>query len=37
MGRVIASLAARFAVINTDGTAQRHNLAGSLGSQGSGD
>ncbi|RRO10709.1 hypothetical protein [Pectobacterium aquaticum] len=37
MGRVNASLTARLAVMNTDGTAQRHNLAGSLGSQGGGD
>ncbi|MFJ5365228.1 hypothetical protein ACIPR9_08910 [Pectobacterium punjabense] len=37
MGRVNASLAARLAGRNTDGTAQRHNLAGSLGSQGGGD
>ncbi|QDX97464.1 hypothetical protein EGD00_10785 [Pectobacterium carotovorum subsp. carotovorum] len=37
MGRVIAPLTARLAVIHTDGTAQRHNLAGSLGSQGGGD
>ncbi len=37
MGRVNASLVARFAVMNTDGTAKRHNLAGSLGSQGGGD
>ncbi|QQK72720.1 hypothetical protein [Pectobacterium versatile] len=36
MGRVIASLAARLAVMYTDGTAQRHNLAGSQGSQGDG-
>ncbi|MBQ4767781.1 hypothetical protein F9U42_11625 [Pectobacterium versatile] len=31
-----ASLAARLAVMYTDGTAQRHNLAGSQGSQGDG-
>ncbi|MBN3236693.1 hypothetical protein [Pectobacterium versatile] len=31
-----ASLAARLAVMSTDGTAQRHNLAGSQGSQGDG-
>ncbi|MEQ9922905.1 hypothetical protein ABRQ09_18925 [Pectobacterium brasiliense] len=31
-----ASLAARLAVMGTDGTAQRHNLAGSQGSQGDG-
>ncbi|MFW5403135.1 hypothetical protein, partial [Pectobacterium carotovorum] len=31
-----ASPAARLAVMGTDGTAQRHNLAGSQGSQGDG-
>ncbi|GKW07126.1 hypothetical protein PEC301889_16090 [Pectobacterium carotovorum subsp. carotovorum] len=37
MGRVNASLAARIVLMNTDGIAKRHNLAGSLGSQGGGD
>ncbi|WP_422613821.1 hypothetical protein [Pectobacterium brasiliense] len=37
MGRVNASLAARIVLMNTDGIAQRHNLAGSQGSQGDGD
>ncbi|MCU1793056.1 hypothetical protein CUU52_08545 [Pectobacterium polaris] len=34
MGRVNASLAARLAVMNTDGIAQRHNLAGKPGFSG---
>ncbi len=37
MERVNASLAARMVLMDTDGSAQRHNLAGSLGSQGGGD